>query len=695
MFLFNSIRNRNRLAQNAFALERLEDRCVMAAGFLRTNLISDIPGLAQFTDPALINPWGISVGPSGPLWFANNGTGTSTMDLSDTKSPKEFLDLVVTVPKSFEQPNKLGRPTGTVFHWGSEFVVSSGGNSGPSYFLFATEEGTISGWNPDVDLFRSFVGVDNSTMPGSGPIYTGLAVSSNAQGAFLYAANFRTGNIDVFDGNFQQVSWQGAFVDPKLPAGFTPFNVQDIGDEIYVTYTSRDLGRYDQGLGPGNGYVDVFDSNGQLLRRLISQGPLNAPWGVDVAPADFGEFSNSILVGNFADGRINAFNPKTGAFIGTMTDSLGEPIVIPGLWALMFADNRAAGEPATLYFAAGIGFEEHGLFGTLQTAANGLYPRAGSDTSLSAIPRSANPVNLDDDGYPLPPATGPTLQRTPQNLQASNITYLTVNNSSLAVAPVLLAAVNSTEPVTKGTTVQFAQPSTSNSHAEILSSYSQERVQPRGSDKSQNQWTASSPSEDFLAIDKALELIPFWESPVVEGKSNGVATNSPPNASVVSDAKLWTSLSNLALSAPLVGTARWEYSTNAPSYLEPPGQSALDGRFTQPKPPQIVAEAVALGSQDSPSNSTVSVATIFYAPEPVVLAVLLCAGVFFTRMRSRLPQVRPFEKIMSFWSRSTRRPSRTVAQSARANGPVDVMSSTCQMSPAVMNRLLQAGSDRS
>ena len=330
-------------------------------GYVRTNLVSDLPNTARFTDSNLVNPWGLVAGPMTPWWVADNGTGVSTLYNGDGIA----RSLVVTIPL----PNGItagnSAPTGIVFNGGPDFNVSKGDNSGPSRFIFATEDGTISGWNPSVDLQHAVRMVDNSE---SGAVYKGLAIGSTAAETFLYATNFHAGTVDVFDKNFAPITLAGRFKDNKIPAGYAPFGIQNLNGRIYVTYALQNAEKHDDVAGQGHGFVDVFNTNGVLLRRLIRHGRLNSPWGLALAPATgFGEFSGDLLVGNFGDGRINVYD-KAGGFEGTLRQA-GHPIEISGLWALAFGNGQAAGPTTHLFFTAGIGGEHHGLFGSIEAVA--------------------------------------------------------------------------------------------------------------------------------------------------------------------------------------------------------------------------------------------------------------------------------------------------------------------------------------
>jgi uncharacterized protein (TIGR03118 family) len=316
--------------------------------YKKRNLVSDIDGVARITDPNLVNPWGLSFGPTTPAWVADNGKDVSTLYSGGVrKSIPVTRPLVVSV---------VGGPTGTVFNGTGGFKL----NGAPAPFLFDTEGGQLLAWNPGAGTTAQVV----ATTPDA--IYKGLAIAGNR----LYAANFHAATIDVFNDAFAPTTVPGGFVDPNLPKGFAPFNVQEIAGRIVVAYAMQDADAEDEVAGPGLGYVDVFDTNGHLIRRLISQGNLNAPWGLALAPRHFGPFSGDLLVGNFGDGAINAYDPRTGAFRGTLMNKDGNQIKINGLWALRFG-NGVIGTPQTLLFTAGIGDEEHGLFGEIVVRGSG------------------------------------------------------------------------------------------------------------------------------------------------------------------------------------------------------------------------------------------------------------------------------------------------------------------------------------
>ncbi len=320
--------------------------------YSQTNLVSDLPGLATLTDPNLVNAWGMVAGPTTPMWVANNGTDTSTLyNGAVNGSPPAVVPLVVNVP---------GAPTGIVFNTEPGFTVSAGGVSAPARFIFATESGTILGWAPNVPLNGN--AQVTATVPDA--IYKGLATATTDSGTFLYAANFHDNRIDVFNSSFSLVHLSGSFHDRHLPRGFAPFNIQALDGKLYVSYAKQDDERSDEIAGRRLGFVDVFDTSGHLLRRLVTRGQLDAPWGLAIAPDGFGQFSGDLLVGNFGDGRINAYDLR-GHFRGTLRDERRRPIEIDGLWALRFG-NGVAGSPTTLLFSAGIQDEEHGLFGSIE-----------------------------------------------------------------------------------------------------------------------------------------------------------------------------------------------------------------------------------------------------------------------------------------------------------------------------------------
>ena len=339
-------------------------------GFYRqTNLVSDLVGEAQFTDPNLVNSWGLVHGPATPWWVADNGTGVSTLYDGNGNAfpPPPTGPLVVTIPPpAGAAPGTLAAPTGVIFNGNGGFNVSENGTSFSSLFIFDTEDGTISGWNPNfADRTHAVLAVDRSDKS-EGAVYKGLAIGSNSSGTFIFATNFRFGTVEMFNSNFKRVH---SFTDHHLPKGYAPFGIQNIGGNLYVTFALQNAAEHDDVAGPGNGFVDVFDTSGNLIRRLISRGSLNSPWGLALAPANFGQFSNDLLVGNFGDGHVNVFDPNTGTALGSLQKSAGVPIQIDGLWSLQFGNDAAAGPSNELFFTAGIGGEAHGLFGDIQSVS--------------------------------------------------------------------------------------------------------------------------------------------------------------------------------------------------------------------------------------------------------------------------------------------------------------------------------------
>jgi uncharacterized protein (TIGR03118 family) len=340
-------------------VEGLEDRLVLSNGFFRRlNLVSDVPGRARLLDPNLVNAWGISINPTGAFWVSANGSDKATLYSGDANGqPLSIVPLVVSIPG--------GSPTGQVFNGTTDFAVGSGLLRTPALFLFASESGQITGWNPLAGTQAQ------SGVTVSGAVFKGLAIGTSAGKNVLYAADFHNGLIRVFDGSFNQITLAGSFTDPKLPRGYAPFNVQNLGGKLYVTYAKQDAAKHDDVKGPGHGFVDVFDLNGNFIRRLASRGTLNSPWGLALAPAGLGKISNKLLVGNFGDGAINVFNPNSGRFMGELANRAGLPLKIDGLWGLTFGNGTTAGQSKVLYFAAGPGGEAHGLFGSLTEVGSG------------------------------------------------------------------------------------------------------------------------------------------------------------------------------------------------------------------------------------------------------------------------------------------------------------------------------------
>jgi uncharacterized protein (TIGR03118 family) len=361
-----------------------------ATGYLVHNLVADVAATAKadFYDPRLVNPWGVAYG--GPFWFCDAGISTLYSVAPLVPTPALGTPNATTQPTVPGVSGGKGSCTGIAQNTSPaatppRFPVTAPGKPPvAASFIFATEEGVISAWANGADPTQAIVEVDNSKTAS----YKGLALLTTPA-VQLYAANFKAATIDVFDDQFKPVTLAtGAFTDPQVPAGFAPFNIVPIGGKLYVTYAKQNASKEDDVAGVGNGYVAVFDASGKLLQHLISGGtgffgapgpPVNSPWGVALAPATFGAFAGDLLVGNFGDGLINAFNPTTGEFVGSLQDQSGATIKIPGLWTLVFGNGATSGDKDTLYFTAGPGGEKHGIFGSI--SAN---PAISSSTVTSA-----------------------------------------------------------------------------------------------------------------------------------------------------------------------------------------------------------------------------------------------------------------------------------------------------------------------
>ena len=318
-----------------------------------TTLDSNVAGAANL-DKNLVNGWGVAFNPNGFVWVADNGTGLSTL-YDGNGIPQS---LVVTIPTA--SGTGTGTPTGIVFNGSGDFVVSKGGASGPARFIFVSEDGMISGWSPAADPTNALRGTVKA-----GAVYKGVALTGNGVENRLYAANFATAKIDVFNAAFGEATAPGGFSDPNLPAGYAPFNITAIQGNLYVAYAKRESGGTEEVKGAGLGVVDVFDADGFLLKRLVTGGDLNAPWGMALAPAGFGAFSNRLLVGNFGDGKINAYDVADGRFLGHLHNARGHALVIDGLWGLAFGNGIDSQPTDTLFFAAGPNDEENGLYGRI------------------------------------------------------------------------------------------------------------------------------------------------------------------------------------------------------------------------------------------------------------------------------------------------------------------------------------------
>ena len=345
-----------------------------------TPLVSDLQIAGAVQDPVLQNAWGVAFTPAGsPFWIADNATGCAT--LYDGDGTKVALQVSIPLPGNVVPPTDCNHanpnappnptpaaPTGLIWNptTNPPMVFLVPGTNLPASFIFATEDGTISAWTGGLTPpTHAVLAVDNSKTPtpATGAVYKGLAFGINVKGDFIYATNFRAGTIDVFDHTYKPATTGGGFVDPDIPAGFAPFDIKEIDGDLFVTYAKQNAQQHDDVAGKGNGFVDVFDTDGHLLRRFASRGPLNSPWGIARASFAFGRFSGLILIGNFGDGRINVFDSR-GQFVDQLKDSRGKPLVIDGLWALTLGGG-AKSSPDTLYFTAGPNGETDGLFGTI------------------------------------------------------------------------------------------------------------------------------------------------------------------------------------------------------------------------------------------------------------------------------------------------------------------------------------------
>jgi uncharacterized protein (TIGR03118 family) len=334
-------------------------------GYVQTNLVSDIPGLAAITDPNLVNPWGITTSGSSPFWISDNGSGKSTL-YNTAGIPQS---LVVTMPATG------ATPTGVVF--------SGTANFNGDAFIFSTEDGTINGWRGALGTNAEVLSLDTTDA-----VYKGLATGVTGGNQYLYATDFRNGKIVVFPGTGAP-SLPGNFTDPNLPAGYAPFGIQKIGGLLYVTYAVQDGAKHDDVPGAGNGVVDVFDLNGNFVRRLATGGALNSPWGLALAPAGFGGAAGDLLVGNFGDGAINAYNANTGVLLGTLADLGGAALVNDGLWGLTFGNGGNGGLAGSLYLTAGLNGENDGLFARIDVVPDPstLILVGGGLVLMGMIPR--------------------------------------------------------------------------------------------------------------------------------------------------------------------------------------------------------------------------------------------------------------------------------------------------------------------
>jgi uncharacterized protein (TIGR03118 family) len=354
----------NQTAATPSVIEQLEPRKLFAgtpAGnvFSQTNLVSNGPVAAAHTDADLKNPWGLAISTAGVWWVADNGTGNAT--LYDKTGNK--LSPTVKIPGG---GGAAALPTGQVANTSSAFMIHKGTKSAPAEFIFAGEDGGISGWSSKVNATNAILAVDNSA---SGAVYKGLTMGSVKHKPRLYATNFRAGRVEMYDGAFKRISSKTAFKDNNIPAGYTPFNVQNLNGLIYVTYALRDSTGAGDVAGRGHGFVDIYSTSGVLLRRFVRGKYLNSPWGLAIAPASFGPFAGDVLVGQFGSGVITAINPKNGKLVGILNKADGTPVHNQGLWSLTTSTSSDIyGTTDALYFTAGPNDEADGLFGTVQIA---------------------------------------------------------------------------------------------------------------------------------------------------------------------------------------------------------------------------------------------------------------------------------------------------------------------------------------
>ena len=337
--------------------------------FHQTNLISNRSDQgAQVVDASTQNPWGLALSPTSPLWVANNNSGTATVyriNVGGTTVQK--VNLTVALPGGRASTGDGPSPTGQVFNPTSGFVITSDAGSGPGLFIFSAEAGQISAWSPAADPVVNGASTAQVEFSSRTAVYKGLAIASNGRGTFLFASNFHDGRVDVFNSRFHRVRMPGNFRDPTLPRGYAPFGIQAISPFIYVSYALQNSAKHDDVAGAGHGFIDIYTTDGFLVKRLASRGDLNSPWGLAVAPPGFGPFGGDLLVGNFGDGLIHAYGLFSGRPHGALLDEQRQPIQIDDLWGLHFG-TAATGGTGTLLFSAGLNDEADGLVGSITPA---------------------------------------------------------------------------------------------------------------------------------------------------------------------------------------------------------------------------------------------------------------------------------------------------------------------------------------
>jgi len=337
---------------------------VQHTGLTDAALVSDGVIAASHTDGNLQNAWGVAAAPGGPFWIADNNSNKATV-YDGTGTP---LSPTVSIPAGTNGP---ANPTGQIYNGTADFVITTPAGSAPAQFIFSGEGGTITGWAQSVSGATATVAYDDGA---GAAVYKGLALANTGTANQLYATDLHNAKVDVFDTHFHKVAAAGSFADPTIPAGFAPFGIQAINNQLYVTYAKQDATAHDEVLGTGLGYVNVFDASGTLLKRFASAGVLNAPWGITVAPAGFGSVAGRVLIGNFGDGVINSFDPATGNSMGSVMLSSGKELVVPGLWALSFG-NGASNQPASaLFYTAGPNNQTDGVFGRIDVVTSSSPP---------------------------------------------------------------------------------------------------------------------------------------------------------------------------------------------------------------------------------------------------------------------------------------------------------------------------------